>query len=94
MTVTADGIEGLLETAHLQRSPRNTSRLLAALEHAGGNNLASQRLENLENQLEAGAPSESHCAIRNFGRIFSSGSRLIGAMPGRLLAEPLAACWS
>ncbi|MCP9818173.1 hypothetical protein KBZ18_01540 [Synechococcus sp. Cruz-9H2] len=32
--VAADELEGLLETAHLLRSPRNAERLLSALERA------------------------------------------------------------
>jgi antitoxin YefM len=32
--VAADELEGLLETAHLLRSPRNAARLLAALRRA------------------------------------------------------------
>ena len=35
--VAADELEGLLETAHLLRSPQNAARLLSALERARGN---------------------------------------------------------
>jgi antitoxin YefM len=50
--VAADELEGLLETAHLLRSPRNAARLLSALERARGDSLPALRLEDLEAQLE------------------------------------------
>jgi antitoxin YefM len=50
--VAADELEGLLEAAHLLRSPRNAARLLAALERARGDSLPALRLEDLEAQLE------------------------------------------
>lgn len=51
--VAADELEGLLETAHLLRSPRNAARLLSALERARGESLPTHRLKDLEAQLEA-----------------------------------------
>ena len=51
--VAADELDGLLETAHLLRSPRNAARLLSALERAHGDSLPALRLEDLEAQLEA-----------------------------------------
>lgn len=51
--VAADELEGLLETAHLLRSPRNAARLLSALERARGDSLPALHLEDLEAQLEA-----------------------------------------
>jgi antitoxin YefM len=51
--VAADELEGLLETSHLLRSPRNAARLLAALERAQSDTLSALRLEDLEAQLEA-----------------------------------------
>jgi antitoxin YefM len=51
--VAADELEGLLETAHLLRSPRNAARLLSALERARGDSLPALRLEDLEAQLKA-----------------------------------------
>jgi len=51
--VAADELEGLLETAHLLRSPRNAARLLSALERARGDSLPTLRLKDLEAQLEA-----------------------------------------
>ena len=50
--VAADELDGLLETAHLLRSPRNAARLLSALERARGDSLPAFRLEDLEAQLE------------------------------------------
>jgi antitoxin YefM len=50
--IAADELEGLLETAHLLRSPRNAARLLSALECARGESLPALRLADLEAQLE------------------------------------------
>ena len=51
--VAAEELEGLLETAHLLRSPRNATRLLKALERASSDSLPPLRLGDLEAQLEA-----------------------------------------
>jgi antitoxin YefM len=51
--VAAEELQGLLETAHLLRSPRNATRLLTALERARSSNLPPLRLEDLEARLEA-----------------------------------------
>jgi len=51
--VAAEELEGLLETAHLLRSPRNTARLLKALERSQSDSLPAVRLADLEAQLEA-----------------------------------------
>jgi len=51
--VAAEELEGLLETAHLLRSPRNAARLLKALERASSDSLPPLRLTDLEAQLEA-----------------------------------------
>jgi antitoxin YefM len=51
--VAADELEGLLETAHLLRSPRNAARLLSALERARSEQLPVLRLEDLDAGLEA-----------------------------------------
>ena len=50
--VAADELEGLLETAHLLRSPRNAERLLSALERARREGLPPLRLEDLTATLE------------------------------------------
>jgi len=51
--VAAEELEGLLETAHLLRSPRNAARLLAALERARAETLPALELGDLDAQLEA-----------------------------------------
>jgi antitoxin YefM len=51
--VAAEELEGLLETAHLLRSPRNAARLLSALERARSDVWPSVRLDELEARLEA-----------------------------------------
>jgi antitoxin YefM len=50
--VAAEELEGLLETAHLLRSPRNAERLLSALERARREDLPPLRLEELTATLE------------------------------------------
>jgi antitoxin YefM len=45
--VAADELEGLLETAHLLRSPRNAERLLSALERARTHSLPTMSLPEL-----------------------------------------------
>lgn len=51
--VAAEELEGLLETAHLLRSPRNATRLLKALERVQSDSLPPLCLGDLEAQLEA-----------------------------------------
>ena len=51
--VAAEELEGLLETAHLLRSPRNAERLLSALERARREELPPLFLEDLSATLEA-----------------------------------------
>ena len=51
--VAAEELEGLLETVHLLRSPRNAARLIKALERAQSDSLPPLRLVDLEAQLEA-----------------------------------------
>lgn len=50
--VAAEALEGLLETAHLLRSPRNAERLLIALERARREDLPTMRLEDLPTPAE------------------------------------------
>lgn len=50
--VAADEYEGLVETAHLLRSPVNAARLLAALERARRGIGEPQSLEELRVELE------------------------------------------
>lgn len=44
-------LESLLETAHLLRSPRNASRLAAALERALGEEIPATSLDELKRDL-------------------------------------------
>lgn len=46
--VPADELAGLLETAHLLRSPRNAERLLSALARAHGNSGEAESVDELK----------------------------------------------
>ena len=50
--VAADELEGLLETAHLLRSPANAERLLRALNRVSEQTLPPTDLDALERQLQ------------------------------------------
>jgi antitoxin YefM len=49
--VSADELAGLLETAHLLRSPANAKRLLTALKRAQSKKLPSSALDSLRSEL-------------------------------------------
>ncbi len=49
--VDAAELSGLMETAHLLRSPRNARRLAAALERARSETVEPQSLDSLEEEL-------------------------------------------
>src|SRR5262245_21355176 len=49
--VSLSELAGLLETAHLLRSPKNAQRLLKALRRAQGRSLKPQALEKLRQDL-------------------------------------------
>ena len=49
--IAASELEGLLETAHLLRSPKNAQRLLAALQRAREGTVPPQSLEELRTEL-------------------------------------------
>ena len=49
--VDASELTGLLETAHLLRSPRNAERLLAALERARAGTVEPQSVDSLRQEL-------------------------------------------
>ena len=49
--VPADELAGLLETAHLLRSPKNARRLLSALQRAVGRKGKPEPLEKLRREL-------------------------------------------
>ena len=54
--IPADELAGLIETAHLLRSPRNARRLLSALHRAGRRSLKSESVAQLRSEIlgEAG----------------------------------------
>ena len=52
--VAADELEGLLETAHLLRSPKNATRLLAALRRALAHRGRSKSVASLRRELKLG----------------------------------------
>jgi antitoxin YefM len=49
--VTASELSGLLETAHLLRSPKNAQRLLTALRRAQSRTLKTQTIEKLRQEM-------------------------------------------
>ena len=49
--VPADELAGLMETAHLLRSPKNTQRLLSALRRAVGRKGMPESLEKLRREM-------------------------------------------
>lgn len=49
--VPADELAGLMETAHLLRSPRNTQRLLSALRRAAGRKRKPESLAKLRREI-------------------------------------------
>lgn len=49
--IAADELRGLLETAHLLRSPKNAQRLLAALRRAQSRKGRAGSVDELRNQL-------------------------------------------
>jgi antitoxin YefM len=55
--VAADELSGLLETAHLLRSPANAKRLLTALHRAQSVKLPSMALDTLRDELGLNAKS-------------------------------------
>jgi len=49
--ISADELSGLLETAHLLRSPRNAERLLSALQRANKGKGKLQSLDKLRQEM-------------------------------------------
>jgi antitoxin YefM len=49
--IPADELSGLLETAHLLRSPKNTQRLLTALHRAMGRKGKPESIEKLRREM-------------------------------------------
>lgn len=60
--ISADELSGLLETAHLLRSPKNAARLSAALERSRADEGQPQSIEEL---LAEVAPSEPKAAAKS-----------------------------
>lgn len=52
--ISADELSGLLETAHLLRSPKNAERLLSALYRAKGNKPRAKSIASLRKELGLG----------------------------------------
>ena len=55
--IAADELSGLLETAHLLRSPANAERLLTALARAQSRTLSPQALDALRREVGLGDPT-------------------------------------
>jgi antitoxin YefM len=53
--IPADELSGLLETAHLLRSPKNTQRLLTALHRATGRKGKPESIEKLRREMSLGS---------------------------------------
>lgn len=53
--VPADELAGLMETAHLLRSPKNAKRLLAALRRATSHKGRIESLDKLRQELQLGS---------------------------------------
>jgi len=49
--ITADELAGVLETAHLLRSPENAKRLLTALDRVKKGTGVSQTIDDLRNEV-------------------------------------------
>ena len=49
--ITADELSGILETAHLLRSPKNAKRLLAALDQARKGTGSPQTIDDLRKEV-------------------------------------------
>ena len=52
--VAASELRGLLETAHVLRSPKNAQRLLTALTRARGKNLPAEWVESVRKEFGLG----------------------------------------
>src|ERR1700761_5421211 len=52
--IAADELRGLMETAHLLRSPKNAQRLLTALSRARSERLPSEAVDDLRREFDLG----------------------------------------
>ena len=66
--VAADELAGLMETAHLLRSPKNAQRLLTALRRATARKGRPQSLEQFRREMGLG-PQRREAGVRSKGRI-------------------------
>ena len=55
--IAAEELGGLLETAHLLRSPKNAERLLTALARAQSRTLSPQSIEELRSEIGLDEPA-------------------------------------
>jgi antitoxin YefM len=55
--IAAGELSGLLETAHLLRSPKNAERLLTALARAQSRTLSPQSIEELRGEIDLDEPA-------------------------------------
>ena len=55
--IPAEELAGLMETAHLLRSPKNAKRLLAALRRAKSGTLEGEPVEKLRREMRLGSDS-------------------------------------
>ena len=55
--IAAEELSGLLETAHLLRSPKNAERLLTALARAQSRTLSPQSIEELRGEIGLDKPA-------------------------------------
>ena len=55
--IAADELNGLLETAHLLRSPKNAERLLTALARAQTRTLSPQAIDELRGEVGLDEPA-------------------------------------
>jgi len=55
--IAAEELSGLLETAHLLRSPKNAERLLTALARAQSRTLSPQSIEELRGEIGLDEPA-------------------------------------
>ncbi len=53
--IPADELSGLLETAHLLRSPKNAQRLLTAMHRAAGRKGKPESIEKLRREMGLGS---------------------------------------
>lgn len=91
--IAADELSGLLETAHLLRSPTNAERLLTALAHAQSRTLSPQSLDDLRRESRPWQPRVGGLALVSAMQSFTRSSAKTCATGSRQSVERLCACW-